>query len=178
MSRRDLVFGEANEKSVLPQANDFFNCEAVKTKGTYDEFDFIDEKKKIVFELKSRRVERTRYGSTMIGYNKVKKGLELIAEGWKVVLLFKFTDCVCYYKLTEDFDDKCVMDGGRVEDNGYTKVRPYAFININSLSILSKTITEEELLKKSKKYLINVMSKPYIQLCPELREKIAKLIAV
>ena len=76
---------------------------------TMDEFDFKNEQ--FVIELKSRRVTRDKYPSTMVGENKVIKGFEYQLAGRRVFFVFDFVDCMCLWEL--DRDEYDVRHGGR-----------------------------------------------------------------
>lgn len=122
IKHNDLKFGFGKEKEVLPVFNKFFNCNAIINSDKYAVFDYCDEEKKIYGELKSRRVKKKMYPTIMIGYNKVKEGLRKIEEGYEVYFLWCFTNKLCYYKLTKDFNKDWIaynvtarMDRGREE---------------------------------------------------------------
>ena len=62
--------------------------EQLKYNNTFNLFDFENFQFKI--ELKTREVERLKYKTTIVGYDKIEKGLEYIQEGKRVI---------CYYLL-------------------------------------------------------------------------------
>lgn len=130
----DLKFGFDKEKEVLQYFNDFFNCNAI-LQGKWDTFDFYDENNKIYGELKSRRVKKHQYDTIMIGYNKIKKGLELVKNGYRVILMWCFTNKLCYFELTENnFDENWVSYNhlGRY-DRGENEFQDLAFIPVKNL---------------------------------------------
>jgi len=102
----DLEFGFNKEKEVLPILNDFFDVN-LKQNDRYDIFDFVDEDKKMIFELKSRRCKKHDYkdrGGIMIGANKVREGFRKIRKGYRVIFTWLFTNKYCYYELTKVLD--------------------------------------------------------------------------
>jgi len=100
-----------NERLQLGLANEFHYDQDVKdcfeeygnikhTEGKYNFFDW--ECDNAVFELKARMNNKYAYAETIMGYDKVKKGLEHIKNGKQVFFLFAFLDTgLCYWELTE-----------------------------------------------------------------------------
>ena len=64
--------------------------EQLKNNNTFNLFDFENENFKI--ELKTREVERLKYKTTIVGYDKIEKGLEYIEEGLRVIFYFGFRE--------------------------------------------------------------------------------------
>ena len=125
--KKDLKFGDKKENSLIPQLNKYFKCNVIKTKPFY-EFDFIDKKLKLLFELKSRRNTKHQYYDTMIGANKVKEGYNMIKKGYKVYFVFGFTDFISAYELTEtSIKENWFRKGGR-QDRGKDEIKEYCFI--------------------------------------------------
>ena len=60
--------------------------EKLKTNGDFDLFDFENENYKI--ELKTREVERNKYKTTIIGYDKIQQGLKYIEENKNIIFYF------------------------------------------------------------------------------------------
>lgn len=105
----DVIYGTSKETFVMNILNIAHNLNLKQSDDKYSVFDFYDYDKKVAFELKSRRVKFGTYPTTMIGYNKISKGLEMIKEGWKIGLCFYFVeDMLCTYRLREDFDHSWV----------------------------------------------------------------------
>jgi hypothetical protein len=70
-------------------------------KGSYNLFDF--ENDTFMIELKTREVERFKYPTTIIGYDKILKGLEYLKENKRVIFYFGFkTDGLYKFELNED----------------------------------------------------------------------------
>tara|TARA_R110000803_G_C11970933_1_gene319724 strand:+ start:602 stop:1039 length:438 start_codon:yes stop_codon:yes gene_type:complete len=93
---RDYNFGIIEEEKLKPKLETFFKLDLTKTKGKYNLFDFIGNN--LYIELKSRKNEKNRYPTTIIGYNKIEKANELIKEGNKVFFIFNFTDSLDFYE--------------------------------------------------------------------------------
>ena len=125
----DINFGTNQEDYIKKQAEIFFNIKLNKTLDKYNIIDYVNDTHLI--ELKSRRVYRRTYETTMIGQNKIdamKKGLLL---GMRCICLFNFTNGLYYYEITKDSikNIKENMYGGRSDrgDNEY-KANGYTYI--------------------------------------------------
>ena len=68
---KDVDFGFAKENEVLPIIKKTLNDNSICKLDKYDIFDFIGDNKLI--ELKSRHNNLSKYPTTMIEYNKIKK---------------------------------------------------------------------------------------------------------
>ena len=76
----DLSFGKDNEIRVKQRLERLFG--PLDTTDQMDEFDFKNDN--FIIELKSRRVTKNKYPSTMVGENKVVKGFEYQLAGKRV----------------------------------------------------------------------------------------------
>jgi hypothetical protein len=131
----DLEFGEKNEDYYKIVIEKYFNCPLEKTNKTAI-FDFVNKEKKISIEMKSRNNNKDKYPTTMIGYNKIIESVKKINEGWTIYFVFKFTDCIAFYKFEEDNTDWHSIGGRR--DRFKNEFKEYYFIPVSEL----KTITE------------------------------------
>lgn len=135
----DLKFGLNKEREVLPIFNTFFNCNATIATDKYSILDYYDDNKKICGELKSRRVNKHKYPTTMIGYNKVLKGREMMLKGYDVYFLWCFTNKLCYYKLDNDFKEEWVIrDDISRTDRGRDERSDVAYIPTTELKNIYK----------------------------------------
>ena len=140
---KDLSFGTSKELFIMNILNNVYNLNLKRSEDKYAIFDFYDDKKKVAFELKSRRVKKNTYPTIMIGFNKISKGLNLIEDGWKVGLCFYFENCICTFKLTKDFNMDWVKHNYTTRwDRGRDEVSSVALIPNNNL----KKIIDFELL--------------------------------
>ena len=64
--------------------------EQLKNNNTFNLFDFENFQFKI--ELKTREVTLDKYKTTIVGYDKIEKGLEYIQEGLRVIFYFGFKE--------------------------------------------------------------------------------------
>ena len=92
----DLNMGMLNEVSVEPIINEYFEMKVNNTKltkGRYCAYDYECDEKQTRYELKSRRIPSNRYDSVFLSTRKIEKGW---VEGYRLILLFLFTDGLFY----------------------------------------------------------------------------------
>ena len=129
--KTDIKYGEGKEDELKNKLENHFNCKLEKT-SKLNLFDYIDKQNKILIELKSRRNEKNKYDTTMIGMNKVNKSIEKIKDNWNIYYVFNFTDLICYYKF-EELNNDWISNGGR-KDRGRYEYKKYYFIPISKLN--------------------------------------------
>lgn len=93
--------GVMNEEFYKPiiekDIKDKLNC----CKNKFDLFDFENDNYKV--ELKCREVERMKYPTTIIGYDKIEKGLLYIKENKRIIFYFAFKNDGLYrFELNDD----------------------------------------------------------------------------
>jgi len=79
--------GKINEEFYKPLIEKDIK-EELNSNNEYNLFDFENLNFKI--ELKTREVERMKYKTTIVGYDKIEEGLEFIKEGKRVIFFFGF----------------------------------------------------------------------------------------
>lgn len=134
----DLSYGFDKEDTVKPFLDYYFDTNLIKT-DEYDTFDYVDKPESMMIELKSRRVNRKQYPDTMVGYNKVKKGIELMKQengGYDIYYAFDFKDSIAIYKF-EKLNKSWIRKGGR-KDRGKAELKDYYYIPTNKLKIIIK----------------------------------------
>lgn len=92
----DLNMGMLNEVSVEPIINEYFEMKVNNTKltkGKYCAYDYECDEKQTRYELKSRRIPSNKYDSVFLSTRKIEKGW---VEGYRLILLFLFTDGLFY----------------------------------------------------------------------------------
>jgi len=129
--KKDLQYGESKEDDIKSKLESYFKCNLEKT-SKLNLFDYVDNDKKILIELKSRRNTKMKYPTTMIGYNKIIESINKIKEGWTIYYIFNFTDKLTYYKFEKD-NSKYHSIGGR-KDRGRPEFKKYYFIPVELLS--------------------------------------------
>jgi KaiC/GvpD/RAD55 family RecA-like ATPase len=99
---KNYNFGIEEENKKKECLEKFFNCKLNhKINNRYCLYDYESECKNIYIEIKSRRNEKLKYETTMIGYNKIQYFYEKFKKNKKVYIVFNFTDCISYYQLKE-----------------------------------------------------------------------------
>jgi len=126
MFKKDYSFGVQKEVELLPILRKFFSDETIIQLDRHNIFDYKGDNKYI--ELKSRNNSYNKYPTTMIGYNKIKKALEVDEE---VYFVFNFTDGVYYYQFDRDKELE-IKQAGR-NDRGRPEIKDYYFIPIEIL---------------------------------------------
>lgn len=129
--KKDIEFGKNNESKLKSKIETFFKCNLHHTNKN-NIFDFIDNDKKILIELKTRKNTKMKYPTTMIGYNKIVESINKIKNGWTIYYIFNFTDKLTYYKFEKD-NSKYHSMGGR-KDRGRPEFKKYYFIPVELLS--------------------------------------------
>ena len=86
-------FGKVNEEFYKPIIEKDIK-ELLKYNNNFNLFDFENSNFKI--ELKTREVEKFKYKTTIVGYDKIEKGLEYIQEGLRVIFYFGFKESGLY----------------------------------------------------------------------------------
>ena len=104
--------GRKIEDETLPLINKHYGCNFERNENNiFDILDFKDDEKKIIVEVKGRRIKSTQYSETIITASKITAGFQQIDQGYKVFLIFVFTDKIFEYELKEDADFKCKFTG-------------------------------------------------------------------
>ena len=105
-------FGRKIEDDVLPIANKLYDCDFKRNENNiFDIIDFKDDNKKVVVEVKGRKIKSTDYTDTIITASKITEGYHLIEQGFKVFFIFVFTDKIYWYELKEDAEFDCRFTG-------------------------------------------------------------------
>lgn len=129
----DIAYGLASEKEMYKVIKNRFDKSLKRTTDKYALFDYESSTAKV--ELKSRKNTRDKYPTTMIGMNKI---IECTRKPqFKYYFVFRFTDCVCYWKFSVKKYQSYVQSGGGRCDRGYDESSIYLYIPINELKILN-----------------------------------------
>ena len=117
------AIGKASEADILPKLIKYFARDITATTDKFDKYDFkcCDYN----YELKTRTNCLKQYPSTMIGSNK----LDINS-----VLIFRFTDCLCYINYNKDkfasYETKYFTK--------YDEPTSHTYIPISDLSVIEK----------------------------------------
>ena len=123
---KDYHYGINKEIQLLPQLQSFLNDNTIYKLENSNVFDFKGDNKLI--ELKSRNNNYSKYPTTMIGLNKIKKASTLQEY---VYFFFCFNDGLYYWL----YDKECELEikkAGRF-DRGRPEINEYCFIPIELL---------------------------------------------
>lgn len=127
----DYSFGEEQEQRLLPILNDFFELELELTQQQ-DRFDYIDKNKKVLIELKSRRVNKNKYSTTIVPERKYLCGVEKSSQGWRIIYVFNFIDCISY--IEPDPNKEYVVRRQGRRDRGKLEYVNHINFNISDLT--------------------------------------------
>jgi len=103
--------GRNIEDAIKPKIDEYFGCEFQRSDDIYDVMDFRDEDKKIIVEVKGRRIPSTQFKDTIITCNKFTEALIEIENGYEVYFFFVFTDKTLYHKVDEEDSFMMKMTG-------------------------------------------------------------------
>ena len=124
----DLRFGLESESGQRNKIGEYLGCELKKTEDEFSSTDFIDDDKKIMVELKTRRVYSHSYPSSMITPNKLIDMCEAIKIGFTAYVFIKFKDGLyCYDVKNNLIKREWIRDGGR-RDRGRDEIKKYVYI--------------------------------------------------
>jgi len=115
----DLEYGESREVVIHKSLEQFFNCSLTNTKETYGKycaFDFEDKDRNIRIELKSRRITKNRYPTSVIGFNKIQKAKNYSGQ---YLFVFEYLDGLYYVEYSPKLGELCPRTFNRV--NGEIK---------------------------------------------------------
>ena len=104
--------GRKIEDETLPLVNKYYGCDFKRNENDiFDILDFKDEEKKMIVEVKGRRIKSTQYEDTLITASKVNEGLCRVDDGYRVFFVFVFTDKIYEMELKENQDFKVRFTG-------------------------------------------------------------------
>ena len=104
--------GQEIEDKTLPLINKHYECEFQRNiNDIFDVLDFKDEDKKIIVEIKGRRIPSTQYDDTMISSIKITEGNRMIELGYQVFFVFAVADKAMEIELKLDQEWRCMISG-------------------------------------------------------------------
>ena len=135
----DRTMGDSFERTIHPTLEGIFGPLTKRSdEDSFDVFDFSNER--YFIDAKSRRNTKLKYPTTMVGENKVLKGLNLMMRGYEVYFVFGFTDVSFIWKL--DREQYEVRHGGRM-DRETPEIKSYCYIPVKYLRDIIITDAEE-----------------------------------
>ena len=138
----DVTMGDKFERKIQPTLEGIFGPLTKRSdEDSFDVFDFSNER--YFIDAKSRRNTKLKYPTTMVGENKVLKGLNLMMRGYEVYFVFGFTDVSCIWKLDrEQYEVRHGVCGTRM-DRGTPEIKSYCYIPVKYLRDIITTDAEE-----------------------------------
>ena len=126
----DYKFGIENQINILPILKSYFNSDIIPHLGSkWAKYDYSD--KDTVYELKTRKVRKKTYPTTLLTCNKVVESI-----GKKIVFLFHFKDELSYIEYDKElfstFEKRPYSRIGEVYDE-----KDYYFIPIEHLKTIN-----------------------------------------
>tara|TARA_R110000787_G_scaffold146480_1_gene260208 strand:- start:801 stop:1235 length:435 start_codon:yes stop_codon:yes gene_type:complete len=104
--------GQTIEDRTLPLINKYFGADFKRAENNiWDILDFHDEDKKIICEIKGRRIKSTDYKETIITCNKLHEAFVKIELGYTVYLVFVFLDKTLGIQIDKDKEFNCCLTG-------------------------------------------------------------------
>ena len=124
IKKKDLIMGKKCENMFLKIFTKF------KKLDKFNKFDFINKKKKILIELKSRNYcFNGHLKDWQVGKNKIEEARRLSRDGYSIFFYMMFFDGLYYYKFNETnlYSDAYIKIGGR-NDRDQNEEKDYVFI--------------------------------------------------
>lgn len=133
LQKQDFKLGLNSEDEILQHLEQHFGCKLDKT-HRYHPFDFECREKKILIELKTRRINHNQYDDLMIGSNKIKYGNSMIKnKDYKIFFIYKCLDGVYEYEYLKDNKLRCDMNGNLRRND---RCIPMSYIPTNELKMI------------------------------------------
>jgi hypothetical protein len=117
----DKNYGDQKEEELLPVLIKKFG--ELKKLNRYSVFDFEGEN--VLIELKSRKCSINKYKETIVGKNKIDKG---IIQTKEVYFFFNFDEGLYYWKLDHNLIGKVRFGEGGRRDRGRPEIKEYCYI--------------------------------------------------
>lgn len=92
-SNDEYIAGQKTELELKPIIERLLDC-SLTAKSRYSKFDFISECKKILIEIKGRKISSDKYNTTYINIQKITN----IKTDKNIYFFFKFTNGIKYIK--------------------------------------------------------------------------------
>jgi len=115
-------FGKQIEDNVMPQLNNLFDADFCRDDNIFDVLDFHDNNKKIICEIKGRKIAHDKWEDTIIPMNKIWEGFKKIDMGYKVYFVFVFTDKTKYIELSDELKYQVKLTGTNCIEHALIRV--------------------------------------------------------
>ena len=128
------TIGQQIEDETLPILNKYFEADFKRNNDIFDILDFHDNNKKIICEVKGRRNTHDKYDTTIITTSKINEAYMKIEKGYRVYLIFVFTDKTMSIEITKDFSFPVKLTGSNQIEHYLIPVKDLQEIDENFLS--------------------------------------------
>lgn len=98
----DFDYGMISEKKNINILSEYFKMKLIKDPYRYAKFDFYNEDKSIMFELKSRRNNKNTFNTTFMPVRKINYIKEENIPSRRYFFVVKFLDALCYIEYNEE----------------------------------------------------------------------------
>lgn len=134
LKKEDIEMGNKSESETIDVIDEILKTTLIKDEDKYSIFDWHNKDKTIFVELKSRRLYKDKYPTTMIGLNKIKFCNDTTKSYY---FFFKFFDGLYYIKYNKDlfknFDIKYNVKINYRNDVNKNEFRDFIYIPVNKL---------------------------------------------
>jgi hypothetical protein len=115
----DYKFGIDSEKELLPILKEHFKSDLLKDPFKCSIFDFHNGNRTMYLELKSRRFNKDKYNSTIIGVNKIEHIKKENKINTKYYFCFRFTDGLFYIEYDDELFNTFTQSELYLKHRGY-----------------------------------------------------------
>ena len=112
----------------------YFEADFKRNNDIFDILDFHDNNKKIICEVKGRRNTHDKYDTTIITTSKINEAYMKIEKGYRVYLIFVFTDKTMSIEITKDFSFPVKLTGSNQIEHYLIPIKDLQEIDENFLS--------------------------------------------
>lgn len=121
--QKQLQYGLSNENKILLIIQDVFSKSIKRSKYKYSKYDYYDKQTKYIFELKTRRIEHSKYPTALLNVCKLNYN--------NLIIIYEYTDGLFYIKYDEDLFNS--FNSNLQHINNYSKIQnvihiPYQFL--------------------------------------------------
>ena len=141
---KDKLIGDRAEIDFLKLMNEQYKFD-LKIAGEYCFYDFFNNDKKIVIELKRRQINKNKFKTTIIGYDKIARFNKFNHQKgnvYRLVLVFYFNDGIFYFIHSKSYNYDIRRYKRTPRPDLAEKLKNYIFLPINELKPISNLKNE------------------------------------
>jgi hypothetical protein len=101
-SPQDYKFGSISENKNLPILAEFFKQSLIKDNYKFGTLDYYNEDKSLYIELKTRRISKTAYSTTVLSAKKIERMKTEDNANRKCIFVFEYTDGLFYIEYSDE----------------------------------------------------------------------------